>query len=84
MKPASITVSVDIANLPSFTDDYLASLWHVSQINPAPFGDEAACELADAIRTEMIRRWLAAVPAPLHSHSWDHVEKARRAGQQRR
>ena len=62
-----VTFHIDTGKLPHFTDSYIASLWHIAQANPAPFEDAKACELAEAIGREIIRRWLAWAGAPL----WD-------------
>lgn len=75
---AAVTITIDTDDLASLTDDALASFWHVSQVNPAPFGDMNACSLAETLRTEILRRWLRKAPAPLHSHRAEHVEVERR------
>lgn len=77
MKTA-ISIVIDTDNLQGLEDGALASFWHVSQINPAPFGDLDACSLAESLRTEIVRRWLESTPVPLHAHRGDHVGVARR------
>lgn len=62
-----VTFHIDTKQLPHFIDSHLASLWHIAQANPAPFEDAKACELAEAIGREIIRRWLRSAGAPL----WD-------------
>lgn len=69
----TITFEIDASSLDRYTDEYLAAYWHVSQANPASYGDKAACELAEAIKTEILRRWLLAQPPMLHSHKISHV-----------
>lgn len=69
----TITFEIDPDNLQSYTDDYLAAYWHVSQANPASFGDKAACLLAESIKTEIVRRWLSLNPPMLYSHQACHV-----------
>lgn len=68
-----ITFEIDTERLQSYTDEYLAAYWHVCQANPAGFGDKAACELAEAIKTEILRRWLTAQQPLLYSHQAAHV-----------
>ncbi|MFJ4288728.1 hypothetical protein ACIP1U_02905 [Cupriavidus sp. NPDC089707] len=62
-----MTFHIDTRQLPHFTDSHIASLWHIAQANPAAFEDAKACELAEAIGREIIRRWLRSAGAPL----WD-------------
>ena len=61
-------IDTDAGRLSSFTDSYLASLWHIGQVNPAPFGDRDAGLLVKAIGDEIVRRWLAEVPADRFVH----------------
>lgn len=67
-----VTISINTDNLPSFTDQYLAQLWHIAQANPAPYGDKEACELASAIGFEIIRRFVASQGPELYNHQADH------------
>jgi hypothetical protein len=69
----SITFEVDADNLPSFSDTHIAQLWHVSQANPAPFGDAAACDFAERVGREIVRRWLNDKPPELWAHQGRHV-----------
>lgn len=62
-----IAVNVDTQHLPGFEDEYLASLWHLAHINPAPEGQQEASEMVEAIGREIIRRWLPDTNPPL----WD-------------
>ena len=69
MKSVQITFTVDISyGLDSYSDAYIAQLWHIAQANPAPIGDKDACELVKKIGTEIIRRWLSNTPAELYHH----------------
>lgn len=74
----TITIAIDTHGLQHLEDSAVASFWHVAQINPAPFGDLDACGVAEALRTEIVRRWLASVAPPLHGHQAVHVEVQRR------
>lgn len=71
----TITIEIDTQGLDSYTDEYLAELWHIAQANPKPFGNKEACELVREIGTEIIRRWLVSMPVPLHHHqAGDHYK----------
>lgn len=63
-----ITFDIDADQLASVTDSHLAALWHISQANPAPYGDRDACELARAVGVEIVRRWLNATPPEMYAH----------------
>lgn len=67
----TIEVDTDLMRLESKTDEYIAALWAVSQINPAPLGDESAARLVTEVGHEIIRRWLSepANRLPLYQHS---------------
>ncbi len=67
MKQA-ITIEFDLDQLSSYSDEHLATLWHVAQANPAPHGDYAAGEIASKIGAEIVSRWLAKTPAPMYHH----------------
>ena len=75
MTKTSITFEVDADSLESFTDTYIAQLWHVSQANPAPFGDAVACNFAERVGREIIRRWLINTPPELWAHQASHVQR---------
>jgi hypothetical protein len=64
----SVTITVDTDRLSSYNDSYIAQLWHVSQANPAPFGDKDAGELAQALAFEIVQRWMHSQPIELYSH----------------
>ncbi len=67
-----ISIEIDDAKLASYTDEFLAVCWHLAQHNPATFGDSMACELAENIGREIIRRWLAGVKPELWHHQGRH------------
>lgn len=70
-------IDTDASLLGSYTDEWLASLWHIGQANLAPFGDRDAGLLVKAIGDEIVRRWLARNPATLYTHqASDHDHKA--------
>lgn len=74
----AVTVEFDLGHLPSYEDGYLALLWHVCQANPAEFGDRAACEAAEAVKMEIVQRWLRDAPVELHNHQGRHVDSRER------
>lgn len=70
-------IDTDASRLSSITDTGLATAWHLAQANPAPYGDKNAGMLVKSLGDEIVRRWLAAVPAQLYSHqAGDHDHKA--------
>ena len=72
-----ITFAVSLDSLGSFSDEYIAQLWHISQANPAPFGDRQACDLAEHIGREIIRRFVSSQPPALWTHQARHVQDQR-------
>lgn len=68
MTATTITIEIDEARITSYSDSYLATVWHVAQVNPAPHGDHAAGELVERIGREIIRRWLKSAPVELWHH----------------
>ena len=72
----SITVEVGLGagngNLQSFSDVYLHQLFHLSQMNPAPFGDAEASGFAETVKNEIVRRWLLTAPTELYHHQGRH------------
>lgn len=70
----SITFEIDTDNLSGYTDEHLASLWHIAQSNPAELGDRDASDLAGKIGYEIIKRWLSTAPVKLYSHQPRHFE----------
>lgn len=71
-----ITFEVDPRNLEGYTDEYIVQLWHIGQANPAPFGDVAACDFAERVGREIIRRFVTSQPPSLWSYSGRHVAQA--------
>jgi hypothetical protein len=64
----SVTISIDTAALQHHTDGHLAVLWHVSQVNPATYGDEQAGAIVEAISFEIIRRFVRGAEPELCTH----------------
>ena len=73
MTTTSITFAIDTDKLPHVNDSYLAQLWHIAQANPAEFGDMQACDFAERVGREIVRRWLADVPPELLHHQGRHA-----------
>ncbi|OIT10840.1 hypothetical protein BL243_24205 [Ralstonia solanacearum] len=61
----TITFNIDTSSVQGCTDDYLAALWYIAQINPATKDDHDAGVLVEHIGREIIRRWMRGVPVPL-------------------
>ena len=76
MAATTITFQVEENMLPRFTDGYLAQLWHIAQANPAPFGDAQACDFAEQVGREIVRRWLATTPPELWHHQGRHANQS--------
>lgn len=73
MSEQAITIEFDLNNLPRYTDQRLALLWHVAQANPANgFEDQTAGDIAQKIGWEIIRRWLRSVPPEMYHHQQRH------------
>jgi hypothetical protein len=73
MTTASITIEFDPAQLASYTDQYLAMLWHLTQHNPADgFEHSQPGDLAMRVGWEIIRRWLKHVPPEMYRHQQSH------------
>ena len=76
MTAHAITIEIDDAKLSGYADEFLAVCWHAAHHNPAPFGDAMACDLAEHIGREIIRRWLAGVkPERWHHQGRHHAQK---------
>lgn len=73
MATTTITFTVDTNRLASHSDEYLAQLWHIAQANPAPHGDVDACNFAEHVGREIVRRWLATTPPTLWVHQGRHI-----------
>ncbi|NMW25328.1 hypothetical protein HFP05_13475 [Rhodanobacter denitrificans] len=69
----AITVTIDTDNLSGLNDQYLATLWHVAQANPADISDTGAGRVAEAIGREIIKRFLATTGPELYSHQGHHA-----------
>lgn len=70
---AQITITFDADELNIYTDQHLASLWHVAQVNPQDgFLNKEPGELAEKIGREIIRRFLAITQPPLWKHQGRH------------
>lgn len=68
-----ITITLDTDALTSYTDQHLATLWHVAQANPVDgFKSSEPGELAEKIGREIIRRFLLSTPAELWAHQGRH------------
>ena len=63
-----ILISFEEDRLEDYSSDFLATLWRVSQWNPAPSTDKRAGEIADKIAREIVKRWLARTPPELWRH----------------
>jgi hypothetical protein len=73
MAEVSITIKFDPDVLRGYTDEYLATLWHVAQANPADgFKDSEPGETAQKIGWEIIRRWLRTVEPAMYHHQDRH------------
>jgi hypothetical protein len=68
----AIAIEIDDNKLASYTDEFLAVCWHAAQHNPAEYGDAMACDLAEHVGREIIRRWLKGVPPELWHHQGRH------------
>lgn len=72
----NIAFEVDTNNLPRLDDQYLAAMWHLAQVNEAPFGDRVACDFVEQVGREIIRRFLVATPPALWNHQGRHHVEA--------
>lgn len=73
MSTTSITIEFDPNNLRGYTDEHLATLWHLAQANPADgFTSKEPGRLAMQIGWEIISRWLRAVPPEMYHHQDHH------------
>jgi hypothetical protein len=68
-----ILSEIDEDCLGNFTDEYLAALWYVTQINPAPIRDGGAGVIAERVGREVIRRFCLQVGPPLWGHQGRHA-----------
>lgn len=75
-----ITIAIDDDKLEHYTDQYLATLWHVAQANPQDgFANREPGEIAERIGREIIRRFLAQTPPTLWNHQGRHFEATKAA-----
>lgn len=86
MRKVVVTVEFDLDQLQGYTDEYLAHLWHVCQANPAEYGDRGACGMAEAVKFEIVRRWLQSAPVGLYNHQMrsTNLREAQEARDERR
>lgn len=63
-----------IPRLPSFTDEYLCALWHISQVNPCDISEREAGDFAEQVGREIIKRFIAQTGPELWSHQGRHAE----------
>lgn len=63
-----IEIDTDAGALSTLASGHLANLWHVAQTNPAAYGDRDASQLVKSLGDEIVRRWLAEVPADRFVH----------------
>jgi hypothetical protein len=75
MSEHSIVITFDDTMVGGYTDERLATLWHVAQANPAPFADPVAGELVERLGREIIRRWLRGVEPSLWHHQGRHYSR---------
>ena len=61
----NVTFNIDTDRLPTYSDEYIAALWHIAQLNPAPHADHDAGVLVEHIGREIVMRWLRGVPVPV-------------------
>jgi len=73
MAKTIIQFEVDSSDLEHCDDQYLAQLWHIAQANPAPFGDAEACDFAERVGREIIRRFVSNTRPELWHHQARHV-----------
>lgn len=64
----TIPITFDLNRLSSYNDEFLATLWHVAQANPAPHGEYQAGDIASRIGFEIISRWLGKAPVEMYRH----------------
>ena len=78
---ATVTFHIDTDQLASFTDEYIAVLWYVTQGNPAPIDDLDAGQIAEYVAREIVRRWVRQVGPPLLEHQGAHAARYCPAGE---
>lgn len=75
-----ITITIKRGELRRYSDQFLATAWHVAQANPARHGDREAGELAEMIGREIIRRWVKSIEPAMYHHQgrdyyWDELRQ---------
>ena len=81
MRKVEISISFDLDALKGYTDDYLARLHYVCQANPADIDDAAAIDAAEAVKAEILERWLRKAPISMFHHQGRHMRLVRRGGE---
>lgn len=78
MTEVAITVTFETDNLSSYTDQYVATLWHVAQANPVDgFKNREPGDVAERIGREIIRRFIKRIGPELWNHQGSHFEFGR-------
>lgn len=70
-RAVTVEVEIDLSQLRHYTEEHLAALWGVAQLNPAPIGDWAAVDTVRQLGDEIIRRFLARAGLPMYQHKAD-------------
>jgi hypothetical protein len=68
----NITFEIDSDRLEGKTDEYIVSLWYITQANPASIEDEAAGAIAEHVGREIISRFIRLIGVPLWNHQGRH------------
>lgn len=72
---AKITITFETDALATYTDQHLATLWHVAQANPIDgFDSPGPGLLAEKIGREIIRRFVSRIPPELWKHQGHHFK----------
>jgi hypothetical protein len=74
----NISFVVESDRLTTYTDEYLVSLWYITQANPAPIEDVVAGAIAEHIGREIISRFVRSVHVPLWNHQGWHTDLTNR------
>lgn len=85
---AEITFKIDTDSIQGYTDQYVATLWHIAQANPADgYASPGPGRLAEEIGGEIIRRFVTRTGPELWNHKgsnfdWGqrHLNKEQRDG----
>jgi hypothetical protein len=68
----NITFEIDSDLLECKTDEYIVSLWYITQANPVSIEDEAAGAIAEHVGREIISRFVRLIGVPLWNHQGRH------------